>query len=164
VGDYTFTKTGPNTAQLTMITVAPWQDTITNDNTVTLTFTKTSSGTAASGQGGGVSTFSIKGTANDYAPASLVGKTVNPGSGKSGTFNDDGTFTFTKPGQQPETDPYSYTRYSADGGLFVITHSDGSSTDVQLKFTSTGSGDWYETDFDSNGNIDGIDTGSFTLK
>jgi hypothetical protein len=164
VGDYGYTKTGPDTGELNMITVAPWDNTITNETVGTLTFTSASAGTVlSSGKGGGAS-FSMS-PATDYALASsVVGRTITSSSGGTGTFNDDGTFTWISQGKPSQTSHYSYAQCSPDGGMLFMVHSDGRTSDVQIRFTSSGGGQWYETDFDSNGNFDGISSGTFTLK
>lgn len=166
VNTYAYYKTGANTGKLVNITVVPpygghWTDV----SVVNLTFTSASGGTA---QGGGSPANFTFTTANNYAPASMTGKSITSRHGGSvigsGTFNADGTFTFTPAGGgTPETMMYDYTSFSPLGGLMVLMHGDGSTSYNQVQFNSATAGSWYQTDYDSLGNYLSVDTGTFTV-
>lgn len=162
---YTYIKTGPNTATLYDYTVLPpdyWN--LTSQNVVNLTFNSSTSGTAQSD--GQPSNFSIS-MANNYAPLTMAGKTITSREGGkllgSGTFNHDGTFTFTMTDNSSETMIYDYMPCSPVGGMILMTHPDGRSSYVQLQFSNTSSGSWYETDYDPYGYFESVETGTFTV-
>lgn len=183
-GDYTFTtfdadtshenngvnlhsyfKTGANTARLVNLSILPPYEWYAEDiSVVNLTFTSANSGNVQTTSGTG--SFSAA-TANNYAPASLAGKTITIKEAGSvigsGVFNQDGTITFTETGGGSETMIYDYAPFSPLGGMMVVLNTDGSTTYFQLQFNNATSGSWFETDFDNLGNYVGVYSGTFTV-
>jgi hypothetical protein len=162
VADYTYMKTGANTALLVSTTVMPPSDGSNSSmGAQVLTFTSSGGGTAVSADDPSkISNFTLS-TANNYAPTSLAGKSLNSSSGGAIKFGDDGTLTWTKSGQTYPAD-YTYAQYSPVGGMMVVYHSDGSLSFVQLQFTGATAGSWYQTDYDNTGTFEDVSVGTFT--
>jgi len=163
VEDYTYMKTGPNTALLFSTTILPPNAGNFSDQAVEiLNFTSSTKGTAtAADDPNKVASFTVS-TAINYAPTSVAGKKISSSRG-SMTFHNDGTcLAGSTTGQQSGT--YTYAQCSPVGGMIIVTFGDGSTIYLQAQFASATSGSWYETDFDNNGNFDGADSGSFTLQ
>jgi hypothetical protein len=164
IGDYTYMKTGPDTAQAITYRIAPPGSSSASGSVAYLTFSPSTATMVRTNSDGTVktTTFSL-GTAKNYAPASLAGRTFTSGGGTL-SFNTDGTATYSKPGENTKTSPYTYARYSPEGGMVTTIKDDGSTGYLQLRFTSAGGGGWYETDVDTNGNVSSVESGTFTMK
>lgn len=166
VGDYAFTKTGPNTGQLLIENVSPPGN--TNTDVVYFTFTSATSAKYADAQGGTPGTVTLK-QATSLAPLSVSGRTVDfVEEGKSGNavLNADGTFKLTT-GSKVTTGTYTYAQYSPVGGMLILTGTAGGDAGsiyyVQMQFTSSSGGGNYISEFDDTLTQFGTLTGSFTL-
>jgi uncharacterized repeat protein (TIGR02543 family) len=167
VADYSYIKTGTDTAQLVNWNLPPSQG--GNNGVIYLTFTSPTSATFESpgGGGGATGTVSSIGKAIPYAPVSIAGSTVHPSTGGTATFGVGGVFQFAK-GNESDMGTYTYAQYSPIGGMIFITHGDGSTSYIQLTFRSNSGtafgGDYFETDFDSSGNNNGTSDGTFSAE
>ncbi len=165
IKDYTYIKTGTNTGILIETTVLPPNKAdLTEQNVTSLNFTSNSGGTANAGTTNAAS-FTVS-TAKNYAPASLVGRTISFSGGGKATFGSDGMLTYTHKSGSTSSASYTYAQYSPVGAMLVVFNSygDGSTSYIQLQFTSATSGSLYETDFDSTGAEEGLGSRTFTMQ
>jgi hypothetical protein len=163
IEDYTYMKTGANTALLFSTTILPPNNGNFGDQSVErLDFTSSTKGTATAVDDPNKTASFTVAIANNYAPTSMAGRKISSSKG-SVTFYNDGTCLAGSNSQQDQA-TYIYAQCSPLGGMIILTHSDGSTTYLQAQFANATSGSWYETDFDNLGNFNGLDSGTFTLQ
>lgn len=156
--DYCFIKTGSNSGQLIQKLVFPPNESdLTSEDVVVLNFSSATAGTATTSQGTANLTIA---TANDWAPTALAGKSITSSAGGTGTFGDNGTFTFADK-QGSETGSYDYAKFSPLGGVMILRHAGGGLSYLQFQMTSATAGQWYQTDFDDFGMVTSVDSGTF---
>lgn len=159
--DYCFIKTGPNTGKLIQkLIFPPNEGDLTSEEIIVLTFNSAAAGTATTSQG--IANFTIA-TANDWAPTSLAGRTVVNSAHGTGTFGNDGTFTYTS-SQGSQTGTYDYAKYSPLGGIIIISWPDGSFSYTQIQMINTMGGQWYQTDINNIGMVTDVSTGTFKIQ
>lgn len=159
VGTYTYARPATASGQLTVAYTAP--PTITNDTAgVYLTFIAANFAlftNATATVSNGFGTFCLS-TVTNFVPASLAGKTIRTTNDNEVTdvmtFNDDGTFTQTetKSGNDDVSwGTYTFTKYSRDGAMLVLTFTGGvkiGSVDYfQTTFTQVDAGTYFITDY-----------------
>ena len=166
VGNYTYTVTGSNTAQLFLGYISPAEMAgVTNVLDITFPtgeFTEpfTVTFTTSSGDGGAME--SAFPAATNLAPSSIAGLTVELGDSTTVAYTD-GEFTYISP-TETNTGIYTYNKFSPCGGLikmrqaFVSTGSE--SNDVVLRFSSAEAGTYFSSAYDSNGVT--VSAGGFT--
>jgi Divergent InlB B-repeat domain len=171
VGTYTYTPTGPDTAELVPQHVLPTQDTGTNNSTLELTFTDAYYAifTNLSGGSGSVSF----GAMEESVPPTLDGVTVATTSGYSGdkaTISfDSASFTTEDNGAGSSSGTYTFTPFTLVDALVVQTYTNppanvGTTNFIILMFNegySPASGYYSAEILDSSGVVS-LDTGSFT--
>jgi hypothetical protein len=176
VGEYFYAKTGPNTAQFTDFETepllgGPGGNGGYGSELADLTFTSATQATIAR-NGAELGTIKIS-TAKNLAPSSLSAKTITvkfSGFTATLTLQAGGTFTLTtSTGLTNDQGVYTYAQYSPIGamlasGVTASTTGDvGKTTYVELTFTSSSGGNVFATTFDSLGNFDNSQNGTFTI-
>ncbi len=181
VGDYSYVKTGANTAQFTQVETAPLSggpggNGGSGSSLVYLTYSSSTSATfLVTNVDNGITNVengSIKiSAANNFAPTSVAGKTLKASlSGKTATvvLNTDGTLAYSDSTGNDHSGVYTYSQSSPIGGMLVSLNTSGpdtgSTTYVELTFTSSTGGNVVTIPFDSLGNPQSIHSGTFTLK
>ena len=169
VGDYTYTRSSSNSAQLSINFILP-PTSVTETDVIDLTFTADDSGTyvdeTISGDTGTFNLFPISslaptmlGNTTVHATDSSDEETVLSVSGSTFTEKDTGGSTFSG--------TYTYKKYSPRVGMIVLAYTDavmgGATNYVQLTYDAAGSGSYLVTLFDTSGNFAGTDTGTFTV-
>ena len=167
VGDYTYIKTGANTAEFVTTVVAPPSNVSGPALIKYVEFSSASHAVVISTNSEGTvksTAFAIS-TANSFAPASLAGKSFSGSEGGTVSFGSDGTVTVAQNGET-KTGAYTYSQFSPVCGMVVISWTSGSSSGntgyLQVQFTSPTSGDAFETDYDPSGAQLWIYSGAFT--
>jgi hypothetical protein len=170
VGNYTYQKTGTNTAQLTLVNTAPPTHTNDSPSDVVLSFTNHYRGSFSNEDGGGAITFFI---ATNRAPASLAGKKV-VATGSHGVntaaLKSNGTFTLTPSISGvglSSVGTWTYQRCSPVGAMLVLTFTGtdaGTVLFIQMTFTSSNAGSTFVTVFGDLGTVTDLDIGTFSVK
>ena len=170
VGDYLYTKTGTNTALLTLALTAP--PTQTNDHTdVSLVFTNHYGGyftNDSGGESGGVSLV----IATNFLPGFVTGKTLvatNTGSGTSTAVKFVSRVTFNQTGTGGSgSGSYTLARFSPVSGMLTLTYTNaarlGQISYVQTTFTNAANGVFFVNSFDALGNLQDSNSGKFKLQ
>jgi hypothetical protein len=171
VGTYTYTPTGPDTAELVPQRVLPTQAG-TNNSTLELTFTDAYNATFTNLSGGSGS-VSFEAT-EESVPPTLDGVTAATTSGYSGdkaaiSF---GSASFTTEDNQAgsSSGTYTFTSFTLVDALLVQTYTNppanvGTTNYIILMFSegvSPASGYYSSEVLDSSGGVVSLDTGSFT--
>jgi hypothetical protein len=172
IGNYTYTKTGTNTAQLTMQNSAPVSRTNDSPFDVSLNFTNQYQGTYTSDDDNGAISFAIVPL---RVPTSLSKRklVLHSDAGTNTTtiaLGSNGTFT-----QKPSLDrtgissagTFLFWRYSpiADFVALAFTGADaGNVTELQLTFSSTSAGIYRITTWTGPGTVVGTDAGTFMMQ
>lgn len=178
VGDYSFIRTGPDSAQFSDIESAPSPG--YNEylgfpgNPVYLTFNSTNAATfLTTNIDNGVTnvetgTVSISLATTNLVPASLAGKTINA------TFSDHTeTVTLDLQGDNThevnnvltDSGSYAYAQYSPIGALLYLSNQSGNVPDyLELTFSSSTAGIIFATEFDQSGNLTEAQSGTFTTQ
>jgi hypothetical protein len=172
VGNYTYTKLSPTTAQISLMNTAPPDKADTAFVVGTLTFSPAGHATyAGTNWEGSVSTATLTfSQAPDTAPDSLAGKTAHAAaSGATMQLFADGTATGTYSSGAPFSATYTFTRYSPVGGLLVVTATAppdrvGDVSYMILTFSSASAGSLYYEGFDPSGDLTDSAPSSFTIK
>ncbi len=165
VGNYTYKKLSPSTAQLKVTYTAP--PTSTNDGaTVSLTFTSTNSGVFADQNDAGSGTIALSPAAH-FTPASIAGKkiaVINTNGHKDTVVFGGETFTDTDDSRGGvNSGNYSFTTYGPLGALLKLTRTNKETTYVILAFGNTNDGSFSATDYQSPGSSPETDGGVFAL-
>ena len=115
-------------------------------------------------------------TAANFAPASMVGKTLNATNDNGVVdvvqFNGDGTFAQVETGSsQPgaSSGTYAFTSYSPLGAMIQLNFANpaalaGSVAYMEVIFSDTDSGSFTITDYDNSGDPPTSGLGSFVLQ
>lgn len=164
VGNYTYTVTSTNTAQIFLDYIAPAEMAgVTNvlditfamGDPVLVTFA-TSSGDTGTMETG----FPL---ATNLAPSSLTGMTYDFGNSNTVAYSD-GVFTNNSPTSTNALGAYTYTKFSPCGGLISMRSiqgaSLGESNDLVVTFASSKAGNYFSSAFDSSEVAVGV--GEFT--
>jgi hypothetical protein len=170
VGNYTYTKLSPTTAQISLMNTAPPDKADTAFVVGTLTFSPAGHATyAGTNWEGSVSTAALTfSQAPDTAPDSLAGKTLHVAASDATLQFADGTASVTYPGVIGSA-TYTFTRYSPVGGLLVATATAppdraGNVSYLILTFSSASAGNLYYEGFDPSGDETDSAPSSFTIK
>lgn len=171
-GNYSYVKTGTNTAQLSVTFTNPPG----NSNSfgpVTVVFTNHYFGNFTNAAEETV-VFAAS-IATNFIPATVVGKSIiatNANTGKTSTFKIS-TSTFVKtPAVNSSTGTssgtYSFARYSPVTGLFTFAFTDtadaGNTGYLQTTYTTATSGNYFLSVFDSTSTLQYTESGQFKLK
>jgi hypothetical protein len=166
VGTYTYTPTGPDTAELVLQRVFPRQNSGGNADALELTFTDAYNATYTDGTNGS-GTFQFNAT-EESAPASLDGavliatSTVNPSLTSTNVFNS-GTFTESDSGGT-SAGLYTLTQFTPVAALLVETSADATTNYFVLSFTEGAtppSGIYFSETYSSSGVVSS-DVGNFS--
>jgi glucose/arabinose dehydrogenase len=172
VGNYDYTKTGTNSAHLTMRTAGPLSRTNQPPLDLTLEFTNQYQGTFTSDESEGAINFAL---VPPRVSSSMAGKklTLRSDNGTDTTtvsLSNKGTFT-----QKPSLDRTGLSsagtflswRFSPIGDFVALAFKgadDGNITELQLTFTSKTSGLYQITTWTGPGTVIGTDAGTFTMQ
>jgi len=171
IGTYTYTPTGPDTAELASHRVLPRQDSGPNGSVLELTFTDAYTA-AFTNLFGGSGTFFFAPT-EESVPATLDGKVavaasfVNSNSFSTNSFGHT-TFTTTDNLGRSSSGTYTFTKFTPVAALIMETYGSpsdkvGTTNYIILTFkqdTSRAAGVYYSETLDASGKIDS-DIGSF---
>jgi hypothetical protein len=170
VGNFSYTKTSTNTAELTWFNTAPPTRTNDSANSMSLVFTNHYSGVFTNDDGAGAIRFFI---ATNLMPTTLAGRRIvamgNHGS-RTITFQSNGTFTLTPALNGIDLSSagnFTFQRCSPIGAMLVLSFTGtnaGTMSYVQLNFGSTRAGSYLATTFDGSGNPTDFDPGAFGLR
>ncbi len=168
VGDYSYLKTGTNTAQIFWTNTAP--PSVSNEVTIAnLMFTNFNSGTINNTINGDTGTFKFI-TAKTLVPVAVAGKTLTAtqsAGNVTAKLSANGTFVSTS-NSGTNSGTYTFTILSPVGALLQLnatnTASSGDVDYVQLTFTSTTGGDYFITSYDNLSDPPQTGTNTFTLK
>lgn len=172
-GTYSYVKTDTNLAQLTLVLTNPPISAFAF-GPVTLVFTNHYSGyftNPANSETGGFDAA----VAAALIPSAVSGKTIIATSSNSLTTTSIklSIATFVKtPANNSNTGTssgnYTFTRYSPVSGVVALAFTDpadtGSTSYLQMTFTSATAGTYFLTIFDNSGTLQATDNGKFTLK
>ncbi len=173
VGLYTYTPTGPNTAELVLQSVFPTQGIDISNGVVELTFTDayTAAYTDNSSNGG----FYYFATVEDIVPETLVGSAVvatSYGNSNNISSNFFGMSTFTNEDSLggSSSGTYTFTKFTLEGALLVETVTNppsalGTTNYIVLAFTNGASpmSGFYSYDSVGSAQNEGSDFGTFVL-
>ncbi len=166
-GAYTYQPTGTNTADLQLSFDAPLDMSNSLPQDIQLTFTAANQGTFLDTNSLATGSFALE-TASVLVPKTWIGHTI------TATNHDLSSITVVKvtnktqltvtAGGIPSTDSYVMTNASPNSTMFVVTEASGNVIYFQLTFTSTKGGNYEVNNYDSGGNFQGADFGTYTFK
>ena len=163
VGNYSYTKLNPDTAQLSIAYTAP--PNISGTKTVVLLTFFTNNECIFSNQSNVVNTGTISfWSVPTWAPTSLNGKTsvlIANGQLTTAAF-ESSTLTITNSAGQVTNGNYAFKQYSPLGALLTVTQSNETNF-LQLTFAATNYGSYYATAYADSSNAPMAGTGVFTI-
>ena len=169
VGQYLYTKTGTNTAQVALTyTMPPTQS--NQEAEVSFVFTNHYSGyfTNDDGDLAGISLV----IATNFLPGLVSGKTLvatNPAAATGTSLKFVNRVSFAQTGSGGSgTGLYTLTRYSPVSGMLILTYTNvaklGQVAYVQTTFTNAANGVFFVNSFDNLGNLQSTSNGKFKLQ
>ncbi|MGA3283571.1 MAG: hypothetical protein ABSD57_03830 [Verrucomicrobiota bacterium] len=163
VGNYSYTKLNPNTAQLSITYTAP--PNISGTKTVVLLTFITNNECIFSNQSNVVNTGTISfWSVPTWAPTSVNGKTsalIADGQLTTESFGPS-TLTITNADGQVTNGNYTFKQYSPLGALLTVTQPNKTNF-MQLTFGATNYGTYYATAYGASNNAPTADTGVFAM-
>jgi hypothetical protein len=170
VGTYTYTPTGPDTAELVEHRLFPSQDTSADATVLELTFTTAYDATYTGAYGGGILRF---GLAADIVPetldaANMVARSYVTSNFLSKNSFGSSTFTWSDNSGESSSGTYTFTKFSSVGALIVETVTNpaslvGTTNYISLSFTTGGSPATGYYNFQTIGVTNNVDDGTFAL-
>ena len=163
VGNYSYTKLSPSTAQLSITYTAPPNLSGTK-TVVSLTFI-TNNECLFVNKSNALNTGTISfWPAPNWAPASVNGKTsvlIADGQRTTVAFGS-GTLTMTNAAGQATNGNYTFKQYSPVGALLTVTQHNETNF-MQLTFAATNYGAYLDAAYDGSSNAPTADTGVFAM-
>ena len=163
VGNYSYTKLSPNTAQLSITYTAP--PNISGAKTAVLLSFITNNECGFSNQSNVMNTGTISFcSAPNWAPTSLNGKTsalIASGQLTTASFGSS-TLTMTNSAGQMTNGNYTFKQYSPLGALLTVTQPNKTNF-MQLTFGATNYGSYYATIYGGSSNSPTAGTGVFAM-
>ncbi len=166
-GAYTYQPTGTNTADLQLSFDAPLDMSNSIPQDIQLTFTAANQGTFLDTNSLATGSFALE-TTSVLVPKTFVGHTITATNHDLSSTNvvkvtNKTQLTVTE-GGLPSTDTYVLTNASPISTMFVVTKASGDVIYFQPTFTSTKGGNYEVNNYDSGGNFQEADFGTFTFK
>jgi uncharacterized repeat protein (TIGR03803 family) len=169
VGIYTYTQTGPDTAQVTLSYLAPPSEVPNGNGSVILTFTNTS--TALTTNESGSQSLLAFSAAQPSAPASVIGVTAQSGDTNGYMFTNIfgyGAFSATDNQGAADSGAYTYVRYTPVAALVQQSFTNppgvlGASNFVLVVFSQTNAGSYRVESYNDTNAGPSEDVGSFSL-